>query len=455
MTTMDKLIAHSKQYGFVYQGSEIYNGQANTWDYGPLGVELKRNILNMWWNHFVKENKLNVGLDSTIMLNNQVWKASGHIGGFSDPLTDCKECNTRYRADKLVEEFDNDLNPDGWSNSKLLDFIMDNKIVCPSCGALNYTEIRHFNLMFQTNMGVIENEHSKVYLRPETAQGIFINFKNIARTTRKKIPFGVGQIGKSFRNEITPGNFIFRTREFEQMELEFFCKPGTEMEWFDFYEKEIKRFLDKIGINEDNYRIKEHKGEELSHYSNKTIDYEYKYPFGYGELWGLASRTDFDLNAHQEASKQDMTYMDPQTNEKYLPYVIEPAVSVDRLMLALLVDAFVEEELEDGTTRDILKFNPLVAPVQIAIMPLVKKLGSNCDSLYANLASKYRVEYDEAGSIGKRYRRQDVIGTPYCLTFDYDSLDDASVTVRDRDTMSQERIKLEDLEKYFALKMGF
>lgn len=454
METMEKIVAHAKQYGFVYQGSEIYNGLANTWDYGPLGVELKNNIKQLWWKEFIRKNPNNVGLDSAILMNSNVWRSSGHIGGFSDPLLDCKECKTRHRADKLIEDFSNqEIVADGWTNEQMMDYIRENEIVCPDCGKLNYTDIRQFNLMFKTNMGVVEDETSAVYLRPETAQGIFVNFKNIARTSRKKVPFGVGQIGKSFRNEITPGNFIFRTREFEQMELEFFCKPGTELEWFDVYQENIVNFLSLIGMKEENYRIREHDADELSHYSNKTSDIEFKFPFGWGELWGLASRTDFDLNAHQEGSSQDLTYQDPQTNEKYLPYVIEPSVGVDRLFLAILSNAYENEQLEDGEMREVLHLVPQLAPIQVAVLPLVKKLSPQAEELMASLGEDFRVDFDEAGKIGKRYRRQDVIGTPWCITFDYDSLEDESVTVRDRDTMEQERVKISELTNYINNKI--
>ncbi len=454
MESMDKIVAHAKQYGYVYQGSEIYNGLANTWDYGPLGVELKNNLKQLWWREFITKNPNNVGLDSAILMNSNVWRASGHVGGFSDPLLDCKECKTRHRADKLIEEDSRgEVIADGWSNEQMMDYIKEHNIVCPDCGALNYTDIRQFNLMFKTNMGVVEDETSAVYLRPETAQGIFVNFKNIARTSRKKVPFGVGQIGKSFRNEITPGNFIFRTREFEQMELEFFCKPGTELEWFDKLQQDIVDFLSLIGIKDENYRIREHDEDELSHYSNKTSDVEFKFPFGWGELWGLASRTDFDLKAHEAGSKQDLTYMDPQTNEKYLPYVLEPSVGADRLFLAVLANSYDVETLEDGDTREVLRLTPEIAPVQVAVLPLVKKLAPEAQELMAKLSNRFAVDYDDAGKIGKRYRRQDVIGTPWCVTFDYDSLEDQAVTVRDRDTMEQERVKIADLENYFFSKM--
>ena len=413
-------------------------------------VELKNNIKQLWWKEFIQKSPYNVGLDSSILMNTKIWEASGHIGGFSDPLVDCKECKSRHRADKLIEDFSNgDIIADGWDNEKMLQFINDNNIVCPKCGGLNYSEIRNFDLMFKTNMGVIENDSSTIYLRPETAQGIFVNFKNIARTSRKKVPFGVGQIGKSFRNEITPGNFIFRTREFEQMELEFFCKPGTELEWFDTYQNQIINFLDLVGLDKDLYRVRDHTEDELSHYSNKTSDIEFHFPFGWGELWGLASRTDFDLKRHQEASKQDLTYMDPQTNERYLPYVIEPSVGVDRLLLAILTSALQVEELEDGDSREVLRLSPKLAPVKVAILPLVKKLSDNALEIFNELSEEFSVEFDETGTIGKRYRRQDVIGTPWCVTYDYDSLEDGSVTVRHRDSMEQERIKITDLKKYF------
>lgn len=446
---MDKIVNYAKQYGFVYQGSEIYNGLANTWDYGPLGVELKNNIKQLWWNDFVKRQVNVVGLDSSIILNSDVWNASGHIGGFNDPLMDCKSCHSRHRADKLVEAHDNDLNCDGWSNEQLMEYIVEHKLVCPDCGALDYTDIRQFNLMFKTNMGVLEDERSRVYLRPETAQGIFVNYKNILRTSRKKVPFGVGQIGKSFRNEITPGNFIFRTREFEQMELEFFCKPGSEFEWFDYYQEQIGVFLSKLGIKDDSLRVVEHEGDALAHYSNKTIDYEFKFPFGFGELWGLASRTNFDLSAHQDKSGHDMSYLEPGSNERFIPYVIEPAVGVDRLFLAVLCDAYDQEDLE-GEIREVMRFSPLIAPIQVCIMPLVKKLSAEALEVLELLSGDYRVEFDDAGTIGKRYRRQDVIGTPYCVTFDYDSLDDLSVTVRNRDDMKQSRVAISDLSSYIG-----
>lgn len=451
---MEKIMNLAKQYGFVYQGSEIYNGLANTWDYGPLGVELKNNIKKYWWNEFVHKEPNNVGLDSSILLNPMVWEASGHLGGFSDPLIDCKECHSRFRADKLIEESNEDLIVDGWSDQQMLDYINEHNLVCPKCGSLNYTDIRDFNLMFKTFMGVVQDSSSEVYLRPETAQGIFINYKNIMRTTRKKLPMGVGQIGKSFRNEITPGNFIFRTREFEQMEMEVFCKPGEELEIFDYYMDKMVKFLENIGFSKDVYRIREHSKEELSHYSNKTSDIEFKFPFGWGELWGLASRTDFDLMAHQEKSKVDMSYLDPTTNERFVPYVVEPSVGCDRLFLAVLCNSYVEETLEDGETREVLRLPFNLAPIKACVLPLVKKLEGEALEVYNMLAQKYNVDFDTSGQIGKRYRRQDVIGTPFCITFDYDSLEDKCLTVRHRDTMQQERISIDDLDKYLEEQLG-
>ncbi len=448
--TMEELVAAAKSAGFVYQGSEIYGGLANSWDYGPLGAQLKSNIKNLWWKEFVSKKSQNVGIDSSIIMNTNIWRSSGHIGGFSDPLIDCKECKTRHRADKLIEDHSNqEIVADGWTNEQMSAYLVENNVVCPDCGKLNYTDIRQFDLMFKTNMGVVEDDSSKVYLRPETAQGIFVNFKNIQRTTRKKLPFGVGQIGKSFRNEITPGNFIFRTREFEQMEMEFFCKPGTEIEWFDSLQTDITNFLHLCGIKDENMRIREHDEDELSHYSNKTSDVEFKYPFGWGELWGLASRTDFDMNAHQEGSKQDLTYLDPETNERYLPYVVEPAVGVDRLFLAILANGYEREEVGEGDVREVLRLAPKLAPIKVAVLPLVKKLNPQAEEVFAQLCEEFDVEFDAAGKIGKRYRRYDAIGVPWCVTFDYDSLEDGCVTVRDRDTMEQSRIAISELNDYF------
>lgn len=456
---MQQIVAVAKSRGFVYPGSEIYGGLANTWDYGPLGVEFKNNVKKAWWKKFIQESPYNVGVDCALLMNPQVWVASGHVGGFSDPLMDCKSCKERFRADKIIEDYlEAQGTPevvDGWSNEQMKDFITEKAIVCPTCGAHDFTDIRQFNLMFKTFQGVTEDAKNVVYLRPETAQGIFVNFKNVQRTSRKKVPFGIGQIGKSFRNEITPGNFIFRTREFEQMELEFFCKPGTELEWFDYWRSYCKNFLISLGIDENNMRLRDHSPEELSHYSNATTDIEFKFPFGWGELWGIASRTDYDLKQHQEHSKQDMTYFDPTTNEKYLPYVIEPSLGADRVALAFLSEAYDEETLEDGDTRTIFRFHPALAPVKAAVLPLSKKLSEEALKVFETLAKEFNVEFDEAGSIGKRYRRQDEIGTPFCITFDFDSLEDKKVTVRDRDTMAQERIAIEDLVEYIREKMEF
>ena len=453
--TMEKIVSLCKTRGFVYPGSEIYGGLSNTWDYGPLGVEFKKNIKSAWWEKFVRENPYNVGLDAAILMNPETWVASGHVGGFSDPLMDCKECKTRHRADKLIEE--TGVNPAGWSAEKMSEYIKENNIVCPNCQSCNFTDIRQFNLMFKTFQGVTEDTQSQLYLRPETAQGIFVNFLNVQRTTRKKIPFGICQIGKSFRNEITPGNFIFRTREFEQMELEFFCKPGEEIKWFDYWKNYCKDWLLSLSVKEENLRMRDHEKEELSHYSNATTDFEYLYPFGWGELWGVASRTDFDLTQHQKVSKKIMEYFDPDTNERYIPYVVEPSVGVERIALALLVEAYDEEVIDESKNdvRTVLRFHPAIAPVKAAVLPLSKKLTADAEKVYELIAKCFNVEFDVTGSIGKRYRRQDEIGTPYCITFDFDSLEDASVTIRDRDTMKQERIKISKLVDYLDSKLKF
>lgn len=453
--TMEKIVSLCKTRGFVYPGSEIYGGLSNTWDYGPLGVEFKKNIKSAWWKKFVRENPYNVGLDAAILMNPETWVASGHVGGFSDPLMDCKECKTRHRADKLIEE--TGVNPAGWSAEKMSEYIKENNIVCPNCQSCNFTDIRQFNLMFKTFQGVTEDTQSQLYLRPETAQGIFVNFLNVQRTTRKKIPFGICQIGKSFRNEITPGNFIFRTREFEQMELEFFCKPGEEIKWFDYWKNYCKDWLLSLSVKEENLRMRDHEKEELSHYSNATTDFEYLYPFGWGELWGVASRTDFDLTQHQKVSKKSMEYFDPDTNERYIPYVVEPSVGVERIALALLVEAYDEEVIDESKNdvRTVLRFHPAIAPIKAAILPLSKKLTADAEKVYELLAKRFNVEFDVTGSIGKRYRRQDEIGTPYCITFDFDSLEDSSVTIRDRDTMKQERIKISKLVDYLDSKLQF
>ncbi len=456
---MDKIVALCKSRGYVYAGSEIYGGLANTWDYGPLGVEYKNNVKRAWWKKFVQQSPYNVGLDSAILMNPQTWVASGHVGGFSDPLMDCKSCKSRHRADKLIEDYchekGEEIVVDGWSSDKMIKFIDDNGINCPVCGAHNFTDIRKFNLMFKTFQGVTEDAKSEIFLRPETAQGIFVNFKNIARTTRKKIPFGVGQVGKSFRNEITPGNFTFRTREFEQMELEFFCKPGTDLEWFAYWKDYCKNFLLSLGMKEENIRLRDHSPEELSHYSNATTDIEFLFPFGWGELWGVADRTDFDLTQHQNHSGESMEYIDTVTNERYVPYVIEPSLGADRVALALLCDAYDEETIAEGDTRVVLHLSPVLAPVKAAVLPLSKKLGDKAGEVYSELIKKYPCEYDDAGSIGKRYRRQDEIGTPVCITVDFDTLEDGCVTVRDRDTMEQKRIKIEELDAFMAEMLEF
>ena len=453
--TMEQVVSLCKNRGFVYPGSEIYGGLSNTWDYGPLGVEFKNNVKRAWWRKFVQENPYNVGLDSAILMNPQVWVASGHVGGFSDPLMDCKSCKTRHRADKLIE--DTGVNPAGWSFEQMSQYIKDHNIACPDCGGHDFTDIRQFNLMFKTFQGVTEDAKNELYLRPETAQGIFVNFLNIQRTTRKKLPFGVCQVGKSFRNEITPGNFTFRTREFEQMELEFFCKPGTELDWFAYWKDFCHKWLLSLGMKDNNLRLRDHEKEELSHYSNATTDFEYLFPFGWGELWGVASRTNFDLTRHQETSGKSMEYFDQEKNEKYLPYVIEPSLGADRVALAFLVDAYDEEvvDAEKNDTRVVLHLHPALAPFKAAVLPLSKKLSEQAQEVYAMLSRHFMVDYDDAGSIGKRYRRQDEIGTPFCITFDFDSLEDGAVTIRDRDTMQQERVKIDDLVAYLQVKMDF
>ena len=457
--TMDTLVALAKGRGFVYPGSEIYGGLANSWDYGPLGVELKNNVKRAWWKKFVQESPYNVGLDSAILMNPETWVASGHLGGFSDPLMDCKNCKTRHRADKLIEDYaaQNGLddNPAAMSDDEMMNYIKEHHITCPDCGSSNFTDIRKFNLMFKTFQGVTEDSASTLYLRPETAQGIFVNFKNIQRTTRKKIPFGVGQIGKSFRNEITPGNFIFRIREFEQMELEFFCKPGTDLEWFKYWREFCRKWLLDLGMNEEKLRLRDHDKDELCFYSKATTDFEYLFPFGWGELWGVADRTDYDLTQHSEHSGQPMEYFDPETNEKYTPYVIEPSLGADRVTLAFLCDAYDEEKDEKGDTRVVLRLHPALAPFKAAVLPLSKKLSDKAGEIFANLARDFMIDFDDAGSIGKRYRRQDEIGTPICITYDFDSLEDGCVTVRDRDTMEQKRIPIGSLKDYITEKVSF
>ena len=454
--TMEKLVAYCKQYGFIFQGSEIYGGLANTWDYGPLGKELKENIKRCWWKRFIQENRYNYGLDAAILMNPEVWVASGHVASFADPLIDCKKCKTRHRADKLIEEFTHGAETgDGWSNEKLETYIRDNNIVCPNCGKSDFTPIRQFNLLFETHMGVTDDAKSKVYLRGETAQGIFVNFNNVCRSMRAKVPFGIGQTGKSFRNEITPGNFIFRTREFEQMELEFFCKPGTDLEWFNYWKQYCLNFLEDLGLKAENLRYRDHEKEELCFYSKATTDVEYKYPMGWGELWGIADRTDYDLSVHEKHSKTDLKYLDPETNEKYLPYVIEPSVGVDRLLLAILVDAYHEEELENDT-REVLKINPALAPYKVNVLPLAKKYHSEkALEVYNMLAKNFMTSYDESGSIGKRYRRADACGTPFCVTIDDETINNNTVTVRDRDTMEQITLKLDELVDYIEERIRF
>lgn len=457
--SMDTIVALAKGRGFVYPGSEIYGGLANSWDYGPLGVELKNNIKRAWLKKFVQECPYNVGLDSAILMNPETWVASGHLGGFSDPLMDCKSCKTRHRADKLIEDYvaENGLsdNPAAMSDEEMMQYIKDKGIACPNCGSHDFTDIRKFNLMFKTFQGVTEDSTSTLYLRPETAQGIFVNFKNIARTTRKKIPFGVAQIGKSFRNEITPGNFIFRIREFEQMELEFFCKPGTDLEWFEYWRAYCRKWLLDLGINEEHLRLRDHDKDELCFYSKATTDFEYLFPFGWGELWGVADRTDYDLTQHIKTSGQKMEYFDPETNEKYVPYVIEPSLGVERLFLAVITEAYDEEQLEDGTTRNVMHFHPYLAPVKAAVLPLSKKLADKAGEIADELSKYFCVDYDDAGAIGKRYRRQDEIGTPFCITYDFDSVEDGCVTVRERDSMKQERMPIADVKKYIEDRIAF
>ena len=452
--TMDQIVSLCKDRGFIYSGSEIYGGLSNTWDYGPLGVEFKNNVKHAWWKKFIQESPYNVGIDTAILMNPEVWVASGHLKSFSDPLMDCRDCKTRHRADKLIEDATGE-NADGWSNQKMMDFIREHHIKCPNCGSENFTDIRQFNLMFKTFQGVTEDAKSQLYLRPETAQGIFVNFANVQRTTRRKIPFGIGQIGKSFRNEITPGNFTFRTREFEQMELEFFCKPGTDLEWFSYWKDYCKDFLLSLGMTEKNMRLRDHSKEELSFYSKCTTDIEYLFPFGWGELWGIADRTDYDLSRHQEHSGKSLEYFDPETKEHYIPYVIEPSLGADRVALAFLVDAYDTEKVNDKDTRVVLHLHPALAPYKCAMLPLSKKLNDNAQAIHTHICRRFRADYDDAGSIGKRYRRQDEIGTPYCITYDFKSEEDGCVTVRDRDTMKQERISIDQLEKYLDDKMSF
>ena len=464
--SMEKVVTLAKGRGFVYPGSEIYGGLANTWDYGPLGVEFKNNVKRAWWKKFVQESKYNVGIDAAILMNPRTWEASGHVGGFSDPLIDCRECKSRFRADKIIEDYvsargTEPVVVDGWSNEKMQDYIAEHGIACPECGKKKFTPIRQFNLMFKTFQGVTEDSKSQIYLRPETAQGIFVNFKNVARTSRKKIPFGIAQIGKSFRNEITPGNFTFRTREFEQMELEFFCKPGTDLEWFDYWKRYCGDFLKSLGMKAENIRMRDHEKEELSHYSNATTDIEYRFPFGWGELWGIADRTDFDLKKHSEFSGEEMTYTEGEGKEKetYIPYCIEPSLGADRVALAFLVDAYDEETVTDANgkedTRVVMRFHPALAPFKAAVLPLAKKLAEKAEPIYEDLAGYFNVDFDITGSIGKRYRREDEIGTPFCICVDFDTETDGCVTVRDRDTMQQVRIPIEEVRAYIEERLVF
>ena len=459
--TMDKIVALCNNRGFIFPGSDIYGGLANTWDYGPLGVEFKNNVKKAWWRKFVQESPYNVGMDCAILMNPETWVASGHVVNFNDPLMDCKSCKARFRADKLIEDYANehgltDIHPDGWTNEKMSEYIAEQGIKCPECGKSDFTGIRKFNMMFKTFQGVNEDTASQIYLRPETAQGIFVNFKNVQRTTRRKLPFGIAQVGKSFRNEITPGNFTFRTRECEQMELEFFCEPGTEMKWYEYWKDYCHKFLLSLGMKEENIRLREHAKEELSHYSNGTTDIEFLFPFGWGELWGVASRTDYDLKAHQNHSGKSMEYMDPFTNEKFVPYCVEPSLGADRVALAFLCDAYDEETLENGDVRNVLHLHPALAPYKAAILPLQKnKLGDKAREVYELLAKHFMVDFDDSGAIGKRYRRQDEIGTPLCITIDFDTLEDETVTVRDRDTMAQVRMPIAELEGYIQKEIDF
>jgi len=459
--TMEKIVALAKSRGFVYPGSEIYGGLANTWDYGNLGVEMKNNIKKAWWQKFIMENEYNVGVDCAILMNPQTWVASGHLSGFSDPLMDCKECHERFRADKMIEDYvaanglvlESAL--DGWTQEQMMAYIKENHIVCPTCGKHNFTDIRQFNLMFKTFQGVTEDAKNTVYLRPETAQGIFVNFKNVQRTSRKKIPFGIGQVGKSFRNEITPGNFIFRIREFEQMELEFFCEPDTDLEWFAYWKQFCIDWLTKLGMKEEDMRVRDHDAKELSFYSKATTDIEFLFPFGWGELWGIADRTNYDLTQHQETSGQDMSYFDDEKREKYVPYVIEPSLGADRVFLAFLCGAYDEEEIGEGDVRTVLHLHPAIAPIKVGVLPLSKKLNEGAEKIFKELSKKYNCEFDDRGNIGKRYRRQDEIGTPFCITYDFESEEDKMVTVRERDTMAQVRVKIEDLKDYLEEKFTF
>ena len=449
----DKIVTHLQTTGYVFQGSQIYGGLANTWDYGPLGSQLKKNIKDLWWNKFVETSEYNVGIDSAILMNPRVWVATGHVQTFNDPQIECKECHCRYRADDLVKEQYPDVDVDGMTFDDLNNFVKEHEIKCPNCGKSNFTDIKKFNLMFKTHMGVTEDSSSEVYLRPETAQGVFVNFKNVQRTTRKKLPFGIANVGKSFRNEITPGNFTFRTREFEQMELEFFCKPGTDLDWFKYWKDFCINFVEDLGVKKENLHYRDHEPQELAFYSKATTDIEYLFPFGWGEVWGIADRTDYDLKRHMEYSKESLEYFDPDTNAKYVPYCIEPSVGLDRLFLAVVCDAYDEETLENGETRVVMHINPKIAPVKISVLPLSNKLVDEAKKVFNEISKYFPASFDTSGSIGKRYRRNDEIGTPYCVTFDFDSLENHTVTVRDRDTMKQDLVKIDDLRNYFIEKL--
>ena len=449
----DKIVTHLQTTGYVFQGSQIYGGLANTWDYGPLGSQLKKNIKDLWWNKFVETSELNVGIDSAILMNPRVWVATGHVQTFNDPQIECKDCHCRYRADDLVKEQYPDVDVDGMTFDDLNNFVKSHEIKCPNCGKSNFTDIKKFNLMFKTHMGVTEDSSSEVYLRPETAQGVFVNFKNVQRTTRKKLPFGIANVGKSFRNEITPGNFTFRTREFEQMELEFFCKPGTDLEWFKYWKDFCINFIEDLGVKKENLHYRDHEPQELAFYSKATTDIEYLFPFGWGEIWGIADRTDYDLKRHMEYSKESLEYFDPDTNTKYVPYCIEPSAGLDRLFLTVVCDAYDEETLENGETRVVMHLNPKIAPVKISVLPLSNKLVDEAKKVFKEISKYFPASFDTSGSIGKRYRRNDEIGTPYCVTFDFDSLENHTVTVRDRDTMKQDFVKIDELKDYFVEKL--
>ena len=449
----DKIVTHLQTTGYIFQGSQIYGGLANTWDYGPLGSQLKKNIKDLWWNKFVETSELNVGIDSAILMNPRVWVATGHVQTFNDPQIECKDCHCRYRADDLVKEQYPDVDVDGMTFDDLNNFVKSHEIKCPNCGKSNFTDIKKFNLMFKTHMGVTEDSSSEVYLRPETAQGVFVNFKNVQRTTRKKLPFGIANVGKSFRNEITPGNFTFRTREFEQMELEFFCKPGTDLEWFKYWKDFCINFIEDLGVKKENLHYRDHEPQELAFYSKATTDIEYLFPFGWGEIWGIADRTDYDLKRHMEYSKESLEYFDPDTNTKYVPYCIEPSAGLDRLFLTVVCDAYDEETLENGETRVVMHLNPKIAPVKISVLPLSNKLVDEARKVFKEISKYFPASFDTSGSIGKRYRRNDEIGTPYCVTFDFDSLENHTVTVRDRDTMKQDFVKIDELKDYFVEKL--